>query len=416
MTIFIIGFRMKNNILVIGLGYVGLPLAINLSKYYKVIGFDKSIKRIIELKKGKDRNEEVSKNEILKSKIKFSFDEKELNSKIDTFIITVPTPVNAKKKPDIRNLISACKLISKKIKKNNLIIIESTIAPGTTEDVCLDLISKKSKVNRRDLNICFSPERINPGDKINNLKNLVKIISGNSKKSINSAFKIYKKVSKKVVLADSIKAAELAKIVENAQRDLNISFMNELYKICDLYKLNYKHVLSLCKTKWNFVDFQPGLVGGHCVPVDPYYLIESIKKKGFKSEVLSLSRKVNENFVDYISNKILKFLKPIKKKKIFFYGINFKDNVLDRRNSKFYLIYKNLEKIYKKKLTLGDDINDGKAIDFRKYNVLITGSKNSKTYKIINRFKRNNNSKKIIINIFGHLSLTSNKKLRIINI
>ena len=417
MTIFITGFRMKkNNILVIGLGYVGLPLALNLSKYYKVIGFDRSIKRINELKKGKDSNEEVSKNEILKSKIKFLFDEKELNSKIDIFIITVPTPVNSKKKPDIRNLISACKLISKKIKKNNLIIIESTIAPGTTEDICLDLISKKSKVKKRDLNICFSPERINPGDKINNLKNLVKIISGNSKKSINSALKIYKKVSKKVVLAESIKAAELAKIVENAQRDLNISFMNELYKICDLYNLNYKHVLSLCKTKWNFVDFQPGLVGGHCVPVDPYYLIESIKKKGLKSEVLSLSRKVNDNFVNYISNKILKFLKTIKKKKIFFYGINFKDNVLDRRNSKFYSIYKNLEKIYKKKITLGDDIKEEKTIDFRKYNVMIIGSKNLKTHKIINRFRKKNNSNKIIINIFGHLHLTSNNKLRIINI
>ena len=174
--------------------------------------------------------------------------------------------------------------------------------------------------------------------------------------------------------------------------------------------------MSLCKTKWNFVDFQPGLVGGHCVPVDPYYLIESIKKKGLKSEVLSLSRKVNDNFVNYISNKILKFLKTIKKKKIFFYGINFKDNVLDRRNSKFYSIYKNLEKIYKKNITLGDDIKEEKTIDFRKYNVMIIGSKNLKTHKIINRFRKKNNSNKIIINIFGHLHLTSNNKLRIINI
>jgi len=407
---------MKNNILIIGLGYVGLPLAISLAKYHNIFGFDKSIKRITELKKGLDYNNEVSKNEIIKNNIEFFSNEKELNDRIDVFIITVPTPVNVRKTPDIKNLISACEFISKKVKKNDLIIIESTIAPGTTENICLDLISEKSKIKKKYLNICFSPERINPGDKVNKLNNLEKIISGNSNKAIRLAKKIYEKVTKKVVLADSIKAAELAKIIENAQRDLNISFMNELYKICDLYELNYKHVLDLCKTKWNFVDFKPGLVGGHCVPVDPYYLIEGIKKRGLKSQVLSKSRKVNEEFVDYISMKILNVIKPLKDKNIFFYGVNFKDNVLDRRNSKFYTLYKNIEKIYKKKIILGDDIKEEKKINFKKYNILIIGSKNSKTYKMINKFKKSSGSKKTIINIFSHIDLSSDNKLSIINI
>tara|TARA_B100001057_G_scaffold489363_1_gene575463 strand:- start:3233 stop:4456 length:1224 start_codon:yes stop_codon:yes gene_type:complete len=407
---------MKSNILVIGLGYVGLPLALSLSKYYNVFGFDISKKRVNELKRGYDCNKETSKNLILKSKIKFFYDDKEYDYKTNVFIVTVPTPVNAKNKPNLKSLISACKFISKKVKKNDLIIIESTIAPGTTENYCLKLISKGSKVKKKDLNICFSPERINPGDKINNLNNLVKIISGNSKKTIKLASKIYEKITKKVLPADSIKSAELAKIVENAQRDLNISFMNEVYKICDLYKLNYKHVLSLCKTKWNFINFHPGLVGGHCVPVDPYYLIDAIKKKGFKSELIEISRKVNENFVNYISTKILKIIKPIKNKNILFHGINFKDNVFDRRNSKFDLIYKKIKKIYYSNLILLDDIKYNKKFNSEKYNILIIGSKNLKTQRIINNFKKNKNSNKILINIFGNIKLRSNKKLLVLNL
>ena len=407
---------MKNNILVIGLGYVGLPLALSLSKFYNVFGFDKSLKRIDELKRGEDYNKEVSKNEILKSKIKFFDKEKELNHKIDVFIITVPTPVNAKKKPDIRNLISACKFVSKIINKNNLIIIESTIAPGTTEDICLNLISKLSKINKKNLNICFSPERINPGDKKNNLKNLHKIVSGDSQYSISFAKKIYEKITKKVVEAKSIKSAELAKIIENAQRDLNVSFMNELYKICDLYKQDYRHVLSLCKTKWNFVDFKPGLVGGHCVPVDPYYLIDDLKKRGFKSKVLLTSREVNENFVSYISKKIIKLIRPISNKKIYFHGINFKDNVFDKRNSKYKEIYRNIVRIYGNKVILGNDTLSKDKINVEKFNVCILGSKNLNTKKIINKINRNSKSKKIVINIFGFLNPVSNKKIKIINI
>ena len=406
---------MKNNILVIGLGYVGLPLAISLSKYFNVFGFDKSNKRINELKKGIDYNKEVSKNAILNCKVKFLEKENEIFKDINTFIVTVPTPVDIKKKPDIKNLISACHLISKKVKKNDLVIIESTVAPGTTENICLNLISKKSKINKEHLNFCFSPERINPGDKKNKLINLEKIISGNNEKAIRLAEKIYKKVTKKVVIANSIKSAELAKIIENAQRDANISFMNEIYKICDLYKQNYKHVLSLCKTKWNFINFQPGLVGGHCVPVDPYYLIEDLKNKGFKSEVLYMSRKVNENFVNYISKKIIKILKPIKNKKILFYGINFKDNVLDKRNSKFLLVYKKLFEKYKNNLILGDGNDIINKEDIKRSNIFIFGSKDKQTTEIINEIKKSK-SRKVILNIFGNINFKNQKGLRLINL
>ncbi len=407
---------MKNNIAVVGLGYVGLPLALSLSRFFNVFGFDKSAKRINELKKKYDSNKEVTLREFNKSRVKFLSTNDFFKEKINTFIITVPTPVNNKNKPDLKNLLSACNFVSKKIQKNNLVIIESTIAPETTEKICLKEISKLSKISEKKINICFSPERINPGDKKNTLKNLTKIISGNSLKSIKIAQKIYKKVTKKVVIANSIKSAELAKIIENAQRDLNISFMNEIYKICDLYKLDYKHVLSLCKTKWNFINFEPGLVGGHCVPVDPYYLIEGIKKKGFESKVILTSRNVNENFVEYISKKIIKIIKPIKDKKIFFHGINFKDNVVDKRNSKFFLVFKKLSKKFKNRLSLYNDNYSMNKFNINKFNIFIFGSKNKETKKILNKIKKSSKQNKLIINIFGNLDIKRGKKLRVINL
>ena len=407
---------MKYKILIIGLGYVGLPLALNLSKYHKVIGYDKSAKRIKNLQLGIDNNNEFTKKELQKHQVKFLSEESDIKEDVDVFIVTVPTPVSKQKKPDIRNLISACKFIAKKIKRKNLIVIESTIAPGTTENICLNLISKHSKIEKKYLNICFSPERINPGDKKNNLKNLHKIISGNSKYSINFAKKIYKNITKKVVEAESIKSAELAKIVENAQRDLNISFMNELYQISDLYKLNYRHVLSLCKTKWNFVNFQPGLVGGHCVPVDPYYLIEDLKKKNFKSKVLTTSRNVNEKFVDYISKKIFNLIKKFKNKKIYFNGISFKDNVSDKRNSKYFQIYKKILKVYKNDVKLGDVILHDDKINIEKFNIFIIGSKNKDTKKIISHLNKKAISQKLIINIFGFQNKVPNKYIKVINI
>lgn len=408
---------MKGNIAVIGLGYVGLPLALNLSKYFKVIGFDKSEKRLEQLRQKIDCNQEISKKEFISKNILFHGLNDKINKKIDRFIVTVPTPVNKKNKPDIKNLISACKFISKKINKKNLVIIESTIAPETTEKVCLDVISKNSKIEKKDINICFSPERINPGDKSSQLRNLTKIVSGNSKHAIKESINIYKKITKNVVVASNIKSAELAKIIENAQRDLNISFMNEVYEICDLYNLDYRHILNLCRTKWNFVDFKPGLVGGHCVPVDPYYLIEGLKNKGFKSEILHTSRKINEKFVNYVFQKILIKLKKLNIKKIFYFGINFKDNVLDKRNSKYNEIFTRLKKKYPNKIILGDKINlNIKSFDVNKYDVFILGSKHDETNKLINLIYKKARTKKTIINIFGQINRKISKKVFILNI
>ncbi len=407
---------MKNNIAVIGLGYVGLPLALSLSRFFKVFGFDKSKKRINELKNKHDSNNEVTVSEFNKSKAKFMDNNDFLEEKINVFIITVPTPVDNNNKPDLRNLLSACNFVSKNIQEDNLVIVESTIAPETTEKICLKEISKLSKIPEKKINLCFSPERINPGDKKNTLRNLTKIISGNSLKSIKIAQRIYKKITKKVVIANSIQSAELAKIIENSQRDLNIAFMNEIYKICDLYELDYKHVLSLCRTKWNFIDFVPGLVGGHCVPVDPYYLIESLKKKGFESKVISTSRKVNENFVKYISQKIIQIIKPIKNKNILFHGVNFKDNVLDKRNSKFFLVFKELSNKFKKKLTLHDDNYPIGKFDIDKYNIFVFGSKSKDTKKLLHKIKKNSKTNKLILNIFGNLDIKSKKNLKVINL
>ena len=416
------GFLMKNNnVAIIGLGYVGLPLAINLSKYYNVHGFDVSEKRLNDLKNNVDTNYEISKSELKKSKINFYNISINKSFNIETFIITVPTPVDKKNKPNIKSLLNACKFVSQNIKEKHLIIIESTVAPGTTENQCLNLISKISKIPKKNINICFSPERINPGDKKNQLKDIKKIVSGNSLSSLNNAVKIYKKITKKVVLANSIKSAEFAKIVENSQRDINISFMNEIYKICDIYNLNYKHVLELCRTKWNFVNFKPGLVGGHCVPVDPYYLIDDLLKKGYKPKLLSCARSINEDFVNFVSKKIFKILKLEKKKRILFCGVNFKDNVADKRNSKFFLLYKKISKKYNSTVCLDEEKDFAKIQDYidlkylNKFDIFVFGSQSKFTKKIIKLIKNKVKTKKLIINIFGNLNLISNK-IRVINI
>ena len=410
-------FMRKNNIGIVGLGYVGLPLAVNLSKYFNVIGFDISKERLKNLKQNLDTNYELSKQELKKCRIHYSNMTQKKDINIDTFIITVPTPVDNNNKPNISSLLKACKFVGKMIKEKHLIIIESTVAPGTTENQCLNLISKISNIHKKKINICFSPERINPGDKQNQLKHLKKIVSANSKKSLIEAIKIYKKITKDIVIADSIKSAEFAKIVENSQRDINISFMNEIYKICDVYKLNYNHVLDLCNTKWNFINFKPGLVGGHCVPVDPYYLIEDLKKKRYSTKLLSLSRKTNELFVNYITKKLLKILRSIKIKKLLFCGVNFKNNVNDTRNSKYFLIYQYIKKKYKCDL-FSNKINHSKDLSqiLKNYNVYIFGSNNNNIDRLRKQILKEKKRKKTIINILSNKKYTHSKNIEVINI
>ena len=412
-----VGFLMKNKIAIIGLGYVGLPLAISLSKHFMVTGIDHSKNRIDDLENNFDINKEVNSYQIKKSKIKFVYSSKIKKFSADIFIVTVPTPVNHLNKPNIKNLISACKFIGKYIKKKNLVIIESTVAPETTEKICLGIISKISGISKDKINICFSPERINPGDRYMKIKDITKIVSGNKIPSKKRALRIYKKINKKVVTAENIKSAELAKIIENAQRDINISFMNEIYKICDVYKLDYRHVLELCSTKWNFINFKPGLVGGHCVPVDPYYLIEDLKKKNYSSKLLKISRNNNEQFVKYITKKLYYMIKKFKKRKILYCGVNFKHNVSDKRNSKYNSIYLNLKKKYKCDLFL-ENKNTPKNINkyLIDYNIFIIGTRNSNIEKLQKKILSVKKSEIIIINILGKKINSQNKNIKIINI
>ena len=403
------GLKMKNKICIIGLGYVGLPLATSLANYHQVIGVDISKKRVEDLKRGYDQNKEISKKKILNKNLKF-YENKDLkDNKFDIFIITVPTPVNQIKKPNLSSLIDACKLISKFFKKRNLLIVESTVSPGTTENICKKIISNYSKIKNKDIQICFSPERINPGDKKNTLNKINKVISGNSRVAIKKAYTIYKKIVKKVYIADNIKSAEISKIFENAQRDVNISLMNELLKICELYNIDYNEVLRICSTKWNFSYFKPGLVGGHCVPVDPYYLLEDLKKKKFKSHIIKNSRDYNEKFVKFIAEKITAFTRKIKNKKILFCGISFKNNVLDTRNSKYFELYNILKK--KNNITLYEkNINN-----LQSYNIYIFGSYNLKTNNLINKIKKMKN-KKIVISLFNDLNLKNINNLKYLRI
>ena len=268
----------KLKISVIGLGYVGLPLATALSKNFKVLGFDKSKKKINELLNGKDSTNQLRTKVISNKNIRYSNNPKFIrDSKV--IIVTVPTPVDKKNRPDISLIKNACKIIGLNLSKNSIVVFESTVYPGLTEEVCVKELEKYSNLKwKNDFNIGYSPERINPGDKIHNLQNIVKVISADDKKTQNILKKIYKKIIKKVYLAPSIKVAEAAKIIENTQRDINIAFMNELSIIFSRLNINIYDVLQAAGTKWNFLKFEPGLVGGHCIGVDPYYLTYKAKK------------------------------------------------------------------------------------------------------------------------------------------
>ncbi|MDC0346726.1 nucleotide sugar dehydrogenase, partial [Candidatus Pelagibacter sp.] len=313
---------LKKKIAVIGLGYVGLPLAIAFGERYHALGYDLNKKRIDELKKRYDCNLEISKNDFIKSKfIEFSNKKDDLNN-YEVFIITVPTPLKKNKTPDLKSLIHATIIAAKYIKKKSIIIYESTVYPGTTEEICLPLIEKISKLKvNRDFILGYSPERINPGDKVHTLKKITKIVSASNKFGLKEIKRIYQSIIKpKIYSVNSIKIAEAAKIIENTQRDLNIALMNELTEIFDKLEINIYEVLNAAKTKWNFLNFSPGLVGGHCIGVDPYYLTYKAKKIGLNPKIILAGRKVNDGMPEYILERIIKNLKE---KKIKFNNLKF---------------------------------------------------------------------------------------------
>ncbi len=334
---------------VVGLGYVGLPLALNLSRKYKVIAFDNDRIRIKTLKNGVDFNNEFKKIDLKKKKnLLFTFNKKHLKE-CKIFFLTIPTPINKKKVPDLSLVIKATKLVSKFLKKGDIVVYESTVYPGTTEEVCVPLLEKYSGLEyNKDFNCSYSPERINPGDKKNTIDTIIKLVSSSSKKSLKKISSVYRSILKsKVFECSSLKVAEAAKIIENTQRDLNISLMNEFSIICRKLNVNVHEVLDAASTKWNFVNFKPGLVGGHCIGVDPYYLTYKAKKLGINPKVILAGRKVNDEMSNYFSKYFLKNLKlknQNKNPKILILGATFKENISDIRNSKILDVGKILKK------------------------------------------------------------------------
>ena len=328
------------SISIIGMGYVGLPLATALSRHYKVYGFDINKQRIDELKKLNDKTKELSIQELKKSKVKYTNQIKHIKNS-NVYIVTVPTPVNDRKLPDMSSLVSSCKIIGKVLKQNDIVIFESTVYPGTTEEICVPVLEKVSSFQyNKDFFCGYSPERINPGDKDRKLQNIVKLVSGSNKETRRKVKEIYSKIIKVGVKeVTNIKTAEASKIIENIQRDLNIALMNELSVIFNKLDIDTNEVIDGASTKWNFHKYYPGLVGGHCIGVDPYYLTYKAKKIGIQSKIILAGRKFNDDMPKVIAKEALRRVKLIKKNsnqkvKSLILGLTFKENCPDTRNSK----------------------------------------------------------------------------------
>ena len=332
--------RKKLKIGILGLGYVGLPIFLSLKNKFETIGFDIDQNRILGLKKRYDKNNEFNSQQLhTNKKSYYSNDLKDLQE-CNFYIVTVPTPVNLDKEPNFKPLFSACSILKNVTSNHDIVFFESTVYPGTTKFL------KKKFFNKKQLTFGYSPERINPGDKINTLKKIKKIVSlekfdKNLKKKV---FSVYKNISNNLVFSNSIENAEMSKVIENIQRDINIAFMNEILMVCEKLHLNFKEVINLAKTKWNFLDFSPGLVGGHCLPVDPYYLYTLAKKKGLNAKFMLAGRQVNDSLVKFIEKEILNKINKIKNKKILLCGLTYKANVSDIRNSLALKIFENLSK------------------------------------------------------------------------
>jgi UDP-N-acetyl-D-galactosamine dehydrogenase len=335
---------------IIGLGYVGLPITLSLAKKFLTYGFDTNRERLENLKNKIDTNREFeSKKFNTVKKIVFTNKIKDIK-KCNFFILCLPTPIYKNKKPDLRNLNDAIKTISTILKKNDIIFLESTIFPGVTEKYKNYLEKKTNLNNNKDFFIGYSPERVNPGDKKYTLKNITKVVAieTRNKKVLKKINEIYNKVSKKLIISKDINAAETAKVIENIQRDLNIALMNEILLICKKLKINFNEVIKLAKSKWNFMNFRPGLVGGHCLPVDPYYLSAISKKNNFKTEIALSGRKINDGMLNYIIKELSYFLnkknKSLKNSKIMIMGLTYKAGVADMRNSLNFKIFKKIRK------------------------------------------------------------------------
>lgn len=347
----------KYKIAIIGLGYVGLPLAIEFAKKYQVLGFDINADRILELSKGEDHTQEADLDALRKGLtthngqeghgLKVSGNVKELEE-YNVYIVTVPTPIDQFKAPDLRPLLSASDMIAKTLKKGDIVIYESTVYPGCTEEDCVPILERSSGLKyNTDFYCGYSPERINPGDKVNTLTKIKKVTSGSTPEIADVVDNLYKSIiTAGTHKATSLKVAEASKAIENAQRDVNISFVNELALIFDRMGIDTNDVLEAAGTKWNFLKYKPGLVGGHCIGVDPYYLAHKAESLGYHPQVILSGRRVNDNMGMFVANKVIKLMirksHKIDGARALILGITFKENCPDIRNSRVIDIFKEL--------------------------------------------------------------------------
>lgn len=337
----------KEKLALVGLGYVGMPIAVAFARKIKVVGFDLNEKKIDLYKSGIDPTNEVGNDVIRNTAVEFTADPKKLRE-AKFHIVAVPTPVNDDHTPDLTPVEGASRILGKNLTKGSVVVFESTVYPGVTEDICVPILEQESGLKCGvDFKIGYSPERINPGDKVHRLETIVKIVSGMDQETLDTVAKVYELVVEAgVYRAQSIKVAEAAKVIENSQRDINIAFMNELSIIFNKMGIDTKSVLEAAGTKWNFLKFYPGLVGGHCIGVDPYYLTYKAEELGYHSQIILSGRRINDDMGKYVAESMVKNLIkadiPVKGAKVAILGFTFKENCPDTRNTKVIDIYKEL--------------------------------------------------------------------------
>ncbi len=361
--------KKKEKIAVVGLGYVGLPLAVQLSRHFSVVGYDIQKKRIAELKQGHDKTREVPDSNLRKTAIEWSSNAADVTA-CRLIIVTVPTPIDESRIPDLSHIRKAAAAIGRRLSRGSCVVFESTVYPGVTEEICVPILESESGLKLgRDFTVGYSPERINPGDRTHTLENITKVISASDDETLDLLAGVYGKIVKAGIhRASSIQVAEAAKVIENTQRDLNIALMNELSIIFNRLGIDTSEVLETAGTKWNFLPFRPGLVGGHCIGVDPYYLTFKAEMAGYHPEMILAGRRINDGMGKYVAEKTIKMLisadKPVRKCRVALLGLTFKENIPDLRNTRVIDIVRELED-YGLEVLVHDPLAN--ARDARKY-------------------------------------------------
>lgn len=423
----------KEKIVLVGLGYVGMPIAVAFAKKVNVIGFDINSKKIQLYKNGIDSTNEVGNDAIAKSTVEFTDDEKKIKDG-KFIIVAVPTPINDDKTPNLDPVVGASKIVGRNLAKGSIVVYESTVYPGVTEDICIPILEKESGLKCGvDFKVGYSPERINPGDKVHRLETIKKIVSGMDKDTLEEIANIYEIVIEAGVhRVSSIKVAEAAKVVENSQRDINIAFMNELAMVFDKMNIDTNEVVNAMNTKWNALGFYPGLVGGHCIGVDPYYFVYEAEKLGYHSQIIMAGRKVNDGMGAFVADATIKQLvlagKQVLNSKVAILGITFKENCPDIRNSKVVDIINRLkeygitpivvdpiaskEEVLKEYQIELSDFSSVKDCDCIIFAVSHLEYKNMSILEIDKLFKNMPNNEKIIIDVKSVFDKNEIEKLK----